>query len=760
MNIPVKYHRVILILLSLFTLANSFMLMNLQFDFRVEHLFPQHHEDLRFYQDKITRFDQGDNYLIIGIETNQGVFSESFLRRFHALTLELDSLSEVRSASSITTLSNFVIEPIFRVEEQPFIHLDKPELLQKDSLLLTEYMDVREKFISSRNQGVCMYLELVPDLSDPEKKAFMDKIRMILKEYPLGEYHFSGNIEVENGFEKALKEEMFLLLGISLILIVVVLYIVFQSWLGIIIPGIIILLTMVWTMGTLAFFGVSVNTMTVIIPSIIQIVALSDVIHIMSRFREENSYISDRREAIRLALKDIGLAIFLTSLTTAFGFLTLGYADIGPFIHFGIFTALGVFYAWFLAIFLLPVLLIKFPPFYRQRHIISPANTRSFILKLYHLTVSNPRKILITFGVGMLIAGYGISGLKVDSTLYDELSAGDEYSASLKFFDQHFSGIRPVEIYIEQKVPGKTVLGVETVRKMDSLEQYLLKQYGVNSVYSIATQFKRMNRSLRRGMPRHFRLPENQVNFEWITQYLDSAYENIGLPGILTADYSSTLVQAKIHDIGSHEIKEKNIALREKMNELFPPDEYLTRITGKALLLDKSNEVIAYNLGYGLLTAILIVSVIMGVLFRSVKMAVIALIPNVLPLVFIAGIMGLWGIGLKMSTAVIFTISFGIAVDDTIHFLSRYKTELARGNSPEKALQTTYVSTGKAIILTTIILVLGFGVLMFSQFATTFTSGFFISLTLVLALLSDLFLLPALLVFLNKKTPETTVPGV
>ena len=169
------------------------------------------------------------------------------------------------------------------------------------------------------------------------------------------------------------------------------------------------------------------------------------------------------------------------------------------------------------------------------------------------------------------------------------------------------------------------------------------------------------------------------------------------------------------------------------------------KLTGSTLLLDKSNEIITCHLLYGLLFAIFIVSVIMGLLYRSVKVTLLALVPNLLPLVMILGIIGWTDMGLKMSTAIIFTIAFGIAVDDTLHFMSRLKSELKKGKTVDEAIRTTYLSTGRAIVITSTILVLGFGILLFSSFQTTFITGLLVSLALLFALFADLILLPVLL---------------
>ena len=325
------------------------------------------------------------------------------------------------------------------------------------------------------------------------------------------------------------------------------------------------------------------------------------------------------------------------------------------------------------------------------------------------------------------------------------MSAGDEYSASLNFFDQHFSGIRPVEIYIAAIDSGNDMLTYESLKKLEVLEDFLREEFEVGTVYSSVTQFRRLNRSLKRGNPRQFKLPSDDDTYQLIRNYLEGAYYAYGLHSILSPDYRSTMVAAKIQDEGSFRIRQKNQLLQRFLQREFPVDQYYTRITGHALLLDKSNEIITWNLGYGLLTAVCIVALIMGILFRSAKMVLIALIPNMLPLLFVAGLMGYMNIGLNMSTAVIFTIAFGIAVDDTIHFLSRLNTEWKQTGDVLAAIKTTYLSTGKAIMITSLILIFGFGIFLFSAFNTTYMTGLFISVSLLFALFSDLLLLPVLI---------------
>ncbi|MEM6806916.1 MAG: MMPL family transporter [Bacteroidota bacterium] len=335
--------------------------------------------------------------------------------------------------------------------------------------------------------------------------------------------------------------------------------------------------------------------------------------------------------------------------------------------------------------------------------------------------------------------------------MYEEISSGDTYSQSLHFLDNKFGGIRPVEIYVASNEKDNSLLDFRNMQKLDSLQNYLEQTYKANSIYSILVQVKRLNRVYYQGNPEHFNLPEEPKVYETITQVLDSNFYAMELQNILAKDKRSTLIQAKIQDLGSHEISMRNKDLMAYGEKLFPPDQYEFKLTGKAQILDKSNVLITQHLGYGLLIALGIVALLMGILFRSAGIIALAFIPNLLPLLFIAGLMGILGIGLKMSTAIIFSIAFGIAVDDTIHFLSRLKFEWQKGVCIEEAVQKTYLSTGKAIIITSIILILGFGILLFSGFQATFTSGLFISLALIFAVFADLLLLPVLLLKAYKK---------
>ena len=734
-----KYQYQLLLIVVLITAMQGYFASQLQFDYNIEHLFPKNDPELQFHRETEQKFAFHQDYLILGIENKAGIFNASFLQRLDSLTKKLQGHELIKYVNAPTNLRYYFRTP-FGIKNLPFLHPGDSKRYPNDSTRLHRYTDVAPKFISRKHTAICSYIFLTEALNDNTKEEMRSFVQEHIMRLGFDKHYLYGDIYAKDSYIKELESEMYVLSGLSLLVIFSILFLTFRSIWGVIIPIIIVILTTVWTLGTLRTFGVSINLMTVLIPTVVSIISLSDVIHVMNRFNEQ--YIPNKQEAIGLALKDMRIAILLTSITTGLGFITLSYSNIQPFIEFGIFTTIGVAYAYLLAIFVLPLLLNLTSIKNGERENLRPLKVAP---TAYQFIQDRPRFILLSTLVILLLSFWGMSKLKINSYLYEELSAKDTFSETLNFFENHFTGIRTFDLHLQVADTTKSILDRPLLEQIEQLETYLLEVYGLNEIYTIGTQVKRANRVAQEGSPDHFVLPSDENLLKSITDYLLDNYEDLGLKSILTIDQKETKITGKIEDFGSSEIRKRNRALNNFIANELDPSLIKTKLTGSTLLLDKSNKIITYKLLYGLLFAVLVVSILMGSLFRSVKITLIAIIPNILPLLMILGIIGWAEIGLKMSTAIIFTIAFGISVDDTIHFLSRLKSEYKKGNSMDEAIKSTYLSTGKAILITSIILILGFGVLLFSSFQTTFITGLLVSLALLFALFADLVLLPVLL---------------
>jgi predicted RND superfamily exporter protein len=310
-------------------------------------------------------------------------------------------------------------------------------------------------------------------------------------------------------------------------------------------------------------------------------------------------------------------------------------------------------------------------------------------------------------------------------------------------------GLKPFEMSIELKDKNKSIYDYEVLTELNKIDSFLLTDYELKQCASVIQILKISNRTEHGGIPDYYTFPDETDAASFIRQF-----EKFDRNGLLNLFVDSTKTFARFSsssgDEGRYATNEKNVRFDAFFKTEVDTNLISYRLTGTGHLLDRNMGSLSANLTQGLFLAVIIIALLMGFLYRSFKIMLIALVPNVIPLIMLAAILGFFGIQLKVSTAIIFTISFGIAVDDTIHFMSKLRLELNKGQSLLYAIKRTYISTGKAIVLTTLILCSGFLLLIFSDFLGTFYVGVLISLTLFFALLADLLLLPVLLLLFYK----------
>ena len=349
--------------------------------------------------------------------------------------------------------------------------------------------------------------------------------------------------------------------------------------------------------------------------------------------------------------------------------------------------------------------------------------------------------------IAVVLSAFSIyfgSQVQLNTYLYDDLDADDPLSQSLAFFEENFFGIRDLELFVTVK-EGHTVYDRAVVDELVKLEAYLQKEYGARDLFSLATLIKRYNRAYYHGKPSQFIVPSNPVQYDRLIRFLQEEEQQSYMEGIVNQPQSLMRVYVKVTDEGSAVANEKNQHLKTFIANELDFDLIDIQLGGQPLFIDKGNELITRYLFKSLLGALLVVFVIVLLVYRSFRLAIIAFIPNVLPMLLMLGLMYWLDITLKKSTAVIFTIAFGIAVDDTIHFLSRFRYMLQQGMSASEALHNTRQTTGKAILITSLVLVAGFGSFAFSSFQSTFLTGTLVSAVLLTAVFADLVLLVVLI---------------
>lgn len=743
-----KLGKYIIIIIGLLTIVFGYFASTLKFDYDFEKFFPSDDKDLEYYNSYRERFENDNDFILIGIENEEGILTSDFLKSIDSFSKEISQLKSVVRVVSPTNVESIVIGPL-GLNRNPILDVNTLNKLQ-DSLKVYTHPELVGSLFSESGKAVSIFVKYENKIGKEAADSSLIAIKQIAESFDFDEIHYAGKSVAEKYYIEMMNWELIIFVSASAVLIIFFLYFSYRSIWGIVLPLTVVLLSVFWCMGVMGLLNKPIDLMTVLLPTIMFIVGISDVIHIISKYLEEIRNGVEKKKALNITIKEIGVATFLTSVTTSIGFLTLLTSSIVTVREFGLYTAIGVVLAFIISFTFLPAVLIHRP----IPKIVEKAGNRifwnRFLGGLFLYVIRNSKKILLSgFVVTVFFIG-GITLIEVNAKIIDEVNEGDPLREDFVFFEKEFSGVRPFELNIEV-INSQSVFDENVLKELLKIETYLENQFGVGQIVSPLTLVRNLNMSLHGANYEFYTLPERQSRR--FKKYLADVLESDDLSKMVTKDLKQARLTGKIGDIGSKEFR-----LNENQFSLFLSEKIDSKLikvtnTGSARLIDKSNTYLSKNMLTGLSIAFVLIALIMGLLFRSFKMTFLSLIPNVIPLIMIAGIIGFIGIDLNISISIIFTIAFGIAVDDTIHFLTKFKIELNKGKSVPYALKRTFLSTGKAIIVTSFILMGGFLTLMYSSFNGTFYTGLFISLTLLFAVVSDLLLIPSLflLLYKNKK---------
>lgn len=714
--------------------------------YELEDFFPKEDPEMARYERHVELFGTDNDFLLIAIDHGKSVFNLRFLQELDSLTKALADLTDVRNATSATNYSEPVFAPLGMLQV-PVVNLQEARF-QRDSAKIFHEGTLVNVLFSQNAQAVTLVVECEERLSKRRSDELLSSIEQTCARTEMGQVFLSGRIHGQYHYIQKMQDEFRFFLLISFVLLLLVLSLIYRNVWAVLLPLLIVALTVVWTLALVVLMGRTLSIMTVALPTILFVVGTSDVVHILERYREELGKGLDKIDALLNSLREVGLATVLTSLTTAIGFLSLLVSSIAPIREFGVITAAGVLIAYLLAFTVLPPVWVLLPApkqFSKPKHsgLWAKLLGRSFLFSLRR------RKLIgIVAAMLVLLAAFGIQQIKVNNYLLEDWPDDDPQKQEFFYFEDNFSGVRPFELQVELK-NDQTLFDLELLQKLELLETHLTEEYGVRGVSSILSLLRGTNKALLAGSSSAYRLPESEAEMARTNEKLLSAYGESWYKQYVQE--SVLRFSGKTLDEGGYIHKQKNQALDAFIQAHFNPQSIGVHQTGMAYLIDRNNETLSKELLQGLLLAFVSISLIMALLFRSWRMVLVALVPNTVPLLLIGGVMGFLGIDLKVSTAVIFTIAFGIAVDDTIHFLAKLKLELAKGNSMLYALKRTFYSAGKAIAVTTIVLGSGFFALVVSDLNGTYYLGLLVSLTLIFALLADLLLIPALLLLFRKR---------
>ena len=718
-----------------------------KFDYDFEKFFPQGDTETQTFEEFREVFENDYDFLLIALENKNGIFDPAFLQKVESLTEKLKTLPYVIRVISPTEIKIPVLSGV-GVSYRKILHPDNEALLKKDKERIYETGEFTGSFFSKDTSAICLIVQNKERLSKKKSDLLLHETETLLQSYEFDGVHLAGKIKAQQVYLQRMQEEILLFLSLAIILVIILLAATFQSLWSVIFPILIVLFSIIWQLGIMQVLGKKIDILQVLVPTILFVVGMSDVIHMLSKYIEELRTGRQKQEAIRKSVKELGLATFLTSFTTSVGFATLVTSTISPVQDFGLYTSIGVMVAFVLTIVLMPAVMVLAP---RPSVIRNQRSTRWWNILLHRFFLFSMKyRWPIAFGslVIAVISVLGMQQVKVNNLLLEDLHPREPLKQEFAYFEKTFSGGRPFEMQVKIVDTSDNLWKAEHIRFLQKVEKAAALHFELGFVQSPLTFIRFYHRAVNSGLNAYYNIPSDD-------QKLDSLLQDMLQLGFIPSDESKRFlsenfalarISGKMHDVGSYRANQMEKAFWEELNHWPETKNYQVEITGSARLIDLNISHLSVNLVKGLGLAFVIVSVLFGLLFRSWRMIFIALIPNILPLLIIGGLMGFTGIDLKVSSSIIFTIAFGIAVDDTIHFLSRFRIELDKGKSKLYALKRSYLSTGKAICLTTLVLCMGFAGMISSSFQSVYVIGLLTTITLFAALFFDLFLLPFLIV--------------
>lgn len=740
-----KYPKLIVIVVLLLTCAAGYLATNLKISFTFEQFFPEKDEDLEFYKNFIKEFEKDDNFILIALKDKSGdVFNSKFLNKVNTVCDSLLIFKNVRKVQSLTNFKTPYKTP-FGYTLIPTLHINDEEKIIEDKLKIENDEKYIGNFINDKKDALTILIKTEDELSMNQNDSLIFSLKVLLKNQGFNEddYHILGKSFFQTELVRLQKKEVLISTLISALLVFIILYLIYGKLLTAGIAMIGIGSSLVLFMGLLSALGRELSVMAALYPVLILIVGSSDVIHLISKYLDNDINTDNKLSVMITVLKEVGMATLLTSATTAVGFATLLTSQLKVIKDFGINAALGVMIAYVVIMVLIPCLLLIFTKEQLYKKSFTGESINNFAQRAYNIGFHKPKIVLSVIAILVSLCLIGVTKITTDYKLIENLPKDVKVTDDFLYFEKEFSGFRPFEVAVIAKPPYK-IDDFEVIKMINRIDLKLKSYEAIKSTIAITTIFKSLNMIENGNNKKYYVIPDSIYDYTKLQPLFKKVNKN-EFNILINNDYTATRISCRIGDIGADKIKVLNQDFEKWISKNIDPNKLEVKRTGTSLILDKNGDYITSSIFKGLLLSIILISMLMALIVKNWKMLIVSLIPNIIPLLFAGALLGYFNIELEAGISIIFAVIFGIAVDDTIHFIARYNQCMQSGLSVEESIAQTFKDTGKALVITTIILFFGFLVMLFSNNPASVTIGVLIAFTLISALLCDLYLLPILI---------------
>lgn len=756
----------ILLLLIAFTIYLGFQWDKMRFSTSQANLLPDEHPVNLEYKTFLNQFGEEGNAVVFAIK-DPALFSPENFNRWNKFSKQLSAFPEVDFVLSTDNLKElikdkakqeFVLEPLAKTPPSSQSEVDSITQHLFNDLPFYENLLFNAE---SKTIRTVMYMDK-DIVNKPVRKDFIlqDITNLVdaFEEETGLDVRISGMPYIRTMNSKNITDEIgkFILaaLGITSLLF----FFFFRSFRATFISMLVVIVGVMWAFGILGLLQYEITVLTALIPPLIIVIGIPNCIFLINKYQQEVKKHGNQALSLQRVISKIGNATLMTNVTTASGFATFIVTDSKLLKEFGVVASINIVGIFILSLLIIPIV-YSFMSLPKTKHLkhLNKKWVDGFVDWTVRVVKEKRIAIYITSILLLVASIIGIYQINISGSPIEDMPQKAQFFKDIRFFEKEFDGIMPVEIVVDTKRP-KGVMKSSSLRKIDQLGTVIDEIPELSKPVSVVNLVKYSKQAFYNGIPKYYQLPTNQESNFILSMAQKSSNDADLLKSFVDSTGQNARITTFMKDVTTERMEGIEAKLQENIDKIFPAERYNVYMTGSALLFLKGTKYLVKNLVLSLALAIGLIALFMAYLFRSFRMIVISLIPNLLPLLVTAGVMGFVGVPIKPSTILVFSIAFGISVDDTIHFLAKYRQELIANKwHIKKSVYAALRETGVSMFYTSIVLFFGFSVFVISNFGGTVALGALVSATLLFAMLANLVLLPSLLLSLEKSIANKTV---
>ena len=749
----------LLVFVFISTLLLSTQWKNLKFSYSEANLMPKDHPFNLAYDNFVNVFGDEGNLLIIAVN-DSSLFEKNNFNSWINLSRSFENKTEVNSVihvGNIPVISKNTINKQFIVDSIVNNSFKNDfKVNEFKTTLFTDFPFYENILFNKKSETIQTVIYLNKNVvNNVERIDFINKDFIpLIKEFERVtnlNVRISGMPYIRTMNAQNIMDEIGKFVVIAIFVTIFIFFFFFRSYRATLITLLVVVTGVMWALGILGFLEFEITVLTALIPPLIIVIGVPNCIFLINKYQHEVKKHGNQARSLQRVISKIGNATLMTNITTACGFATFILTDSQILKEFGTVASINIMVIFILSILLIPII-YSYLPLPKKKHLNHLNNDwlNTFVGFLSNTVRKKRIPVFIISIICLCISIIGINKIEISGNLIEDMPKKSDFVNDIKFFEKEFKGVLPLEIMIDsRRKNGMMRLG--NLKRMNDFHEHILRIPELSSPISIVNLSKFIKQSFYNANPKYFQLPSSQEN-SFISAYVkNSDIKIVENNSYINENGQIARITTMIGEIDTERMEGIEASLLKGIELYFPSERFDVTLTGKTLGYLKGTKFLIKNLLISLFLAILLISLMITYLFRSYKMVIISLVPNILPLLFTAGVMGFFNIPIKPSTILVFSIAFGISVDDTIHFLVKYRQELMANNwKIRKSVFASLRETGISMFYTSIVLFFGFSVFMTSSYGGTIALGGLVSTTLLFAMLANLVLLPSLLISLEK----------